>query len=189
MGQQFDALTDHQIDFIQTQKLFFVGTAAQSGKVNVSPKGMDSLRILNNRQVLWLNITGSGNETSAHVQQLPRMTLMFCAFEGAPEIIRLYGQAQVLHRGHPDWPELIRHFADTRGARQLFLLDIELVQSSCGMSIPFFEYVGERDALKRWAEKKGEAGIEKYWADRNQRSLDGAETHILALTGLADDQV
>ncbi len=180
MAQQFSELSDQHIQFIAAQKIFFVGTATADSRVNVSPKGMDSLRVLGRRRVAWLNVTGSGNETSAHVQHDPRMTLMFCAFEGPPLILRLYGSATVIHPRDPEWNQLFPAFQPLPGARQIFNLDIGLVQSSCGFAVPNFTYVGERDNLTEWAAKKGETGIRKYWEDKNQTSLDGIPTNIVA---------
>ena len=185
MGKRFPALEQKHIDFVQAQKLFFVGTAASEGRVNVSPKGMDSLRILNPNTVAWLNLTGSGNETSAHVQQLPRMTIMFCAFEGAPVILRMYGMAEVLHQGDRDWENYRGLFPTLPGSRQIFILHIDLVQTSCGMGVPLFEYGGDRDALNQWANKKGKQGIQDYWTNKNQLSLDGQATNILEYSNLS----
>lgn len=179
MGQQYDALSDKLTNFIESQKIFFVGTAAPQGKVNVSPKGMNSLRILSPNRVLWLNVTGSGNETAAHLLSTPRMTLMFCAFEGNPMILRLYGTARAVHRGDADWEELFTQFDPLPGARQIFDLHIDMVQTSCGMAVPFFDYSEEREQLQDWAIKKGEAGIAQYWKDKNQLSLDGEPTLIV----------
>jgi hypothetical protein len=179
VGKQYATISDRFQHFIQQQKLFFVATATAQGRVNVSPKGMDSLRVLSERRLVWRTRTGSGNETAAHVQQDPRMTLMFCDFEGAPMILRIYGSARVVHRNDPAWPELYRLFDPIPGARQIFDLDVELVQTSCGMAVPLYEYVGDRDALKDWANNKGEAGLEQYWAEKNQVSLDGLPTHIV----------
>lgn len=159
--------------------MFFVATAAAEGKVNLSPKGIDSLRILSPHQVLWLNLTGSGNETAAHVQENPRMTLMFNAFEGQPMILRLYGKARAIHLNDADWGEYDQHFAALPGKRQMFLLDVDTVQTSCGTGVPLYDYVGEREDLIRWAEKKGESGIRQYWSNKNQISFDGKPTHIL----------
>lgn len=182
MGKQFKELTDNQQEFISEQKMFFVGTAASTGKVNISPKGMDSFRILAPQKVAWLNFTGSGNETSAHIQESPRMTIMFSAFTGRPEILRLYGQAQVLHQADDEWSKYLDLFPKTLGARQIFILDIELVQSSCGYAVPLYSYENDRTILDDWTEKKGTEGIEEYWLDNNQTSLDGSETNIKNLS-------
>lgn len=178
MGQKFDALSDRLIEFIQQQHLFFVGTATEDSRVNVSPKGMDSLRVLTPNRVIWLNVTGSGNETAGHIQQHPRMTIMFCAFTGKPMILRLYGTASVIHQNDAEWRELFHLFDPLPGARQIFDLNIDLVQTSCGMAVPFFDYNGEREQLNNWAEKKGHAGIEDYWREKNSKTIDGIETHI-----------
>lgn len=179
MAQQFPLLSESHQQFITAQKIFFVGTAMEGGRVNVSPKGMDSLVVMGSDRVIWLNTTGSGNESSAHVQVNPRMTLMFCAFEGNPLILRLYGTARVIHTGDEEWEELIDFFKPLPGARQIFDVKLELVQSSCGWSIPFFDYVGERELLNEWATGKGEEGIHQYWEQKNQVSLDGIATHIV----------
>lgn len=179
MGKRYSDIPEKMQQFMQRQKLFFVATAMAGGRVNVSPKGMDSLRILSSRRVIWLNLTGSGNETAAHVQQDARMTLMFCAFDGPPLILRVYGNARVVHKNAAAWAELFRHFDPVPGARQIFELDVDLVQTSCGMAVPFYEYRGDRDALRDWAANKGEAGLEQYWADKNQLSLDGVPTRIV----------
>lgn len=183
MGQRFTELSEKHINFIAEQKIFFVGTAMAEGCVNISPKGMDSLRVLGNNRVAWLNVTGSGNETAAHVQQTPRMTLMFCAFDGQPLILRLYGAAKVVHKGDSEWNSLFSLFKPLPGARQIFELSIELVQSSCGMAVPYFSYEGERELLSDWATKKGDAGLKQYWQEKNQISIDGIPTHIVAKSG------
>lgn len=179
MGKQFAALSAQQIEFIGRQKIFFVGTATDDSRVNISPKGMDSLRVLDGQRVIWLNVTGSGNETAAHVQLNPRMTVMFCAFDGDPLILRLYGQARAIHRGDAQWPALLAHFEPLPGARQIFDLAIDLVQTSCGMAVPHYAYDEDRQLLRKWAEKKGEPGLREYWQEKNQKSIDGLPTHIV----------
>ncbi|WP_022948118.1 pyridoxamine 5'-phosphate oxidase family protein [Methylohalobius crimeensis] len=178
MGQTFNALSEKHIQFISRQKIFFVGTATEDSRVNVSPKGMDSLRVLSKSRVAWLNVTGSGNETAAHVQQDPRMTLMFCAFEGKPLILRLYGSAKVVHKNDPDWKRLFPLFNPLPGARQIFDVAIDLVQTSCGMGVPYFSYSGDRELLSDWAAKKGEEGLKRYWEEKNTVSIDGIPTRI-----------
>lgn len=179
MGQRYPELSEKHVEFISRQKMFFVGTAAADGRVNISPKGMDSLRIINNKRVVWLNVTGSGNETAAHVQLDPRMTIMFCAFEGAPLILRLYGTAKVIHKTSPEWDAVQALLPSLPGARQIFDLDVDLVQTSCGMAVPYFGYEGDRELLSDWAVKKGDEGIKAYWAQKNQFSIDGVPTHVL----------
>ncbi len=183
MGKRYTELSDKLKTFIEAQKLFFVGTAAADGRVNISPKGMDSLRVLGKNRIIWLNVTGSGNETSAHVQENPRMTLMFAAFESNPMILRLYGEARVIHQSDAEWEELFALFDPLPGARQIFDLAVDLVQTSCGMAVPFFDYAGERTQLNDWARKKGEEGIRSYWKEKNQTSLDGKPTWILEKNG------
>ncbi|MGR8929005.1 MAG: pyridoxamine 5'-phosphate oxidase family protein [Gammaproteobacteria bacterium] len=182
MGQRYEKLSEKQVRFIEEQKLFFVGTATADSRVNISPKGMDTFKVLSPNRVVWLNVTGSGNESAAHVQTLPRMTIMFCAFESAPMILRLFGTAKVVHSGEPEWPALFSLFEPLPGARQIFDVTVDLVQSSCGMAVPYFSYNGDREQLNHWAAKKGKKGIRDYWAKNNQVSLDGATTHILEKT-------
>lgn len=179
MGQKYDALTEKHIQFISEQKIFFVATATEDSRVSVSPKGMDSFRVINSNRVIWLNVTGSGNETSAHVQRSPRMTIMFCAFVGKPLILRLYGFAKVIHHNDNDWGDLYPLLDPLPGARQIFDVNLDLVQSSCGMSIPFFDYLGERDELRDWAIKKGKDGLKEYWTAKNQSTIDGIPTDIV----------
>ncbi|UCM43532.1 pyridoxamine 5'-phosphate oxidase family protein [Aeromonas dhakensis] len=187
MGQLFEALSPRHVAFIEAQKIFFVGTAAAEGTVNLSPKGGDSLRVIDAHTLAWLNLTGSGNESAAHVLQHPRMTVMFCAFEGAPLILRAYGRARVLHRSDPEWSLFLARFPQSVAARQIFLLDIARIQTSCGMSVPLYEYQGDREDLANWSERQGREGIEAYWRKKNQLSLDGLESEILVRSGLSPD--
>lgn len=179
MAQRYTELSERLIQFIGRQKIFFVATAAADGHVNVSPKGMDTLRVVDAGRVIWLNVTGSGNETAAHLLENDRMTLMFCAFDGDPTILRLYGRARAFHPRDREWPQLIGLLPPLAGARQVIDLRVDLAQTSCGMGVPLFEFKGERDQLRRWAEKKGQTGIEQYWEQKNQISLDGKPTKIL----------
>jgi hypothetical protein len=179
MGKIWESLKEDQVEFIQKQKIFFVATAPKSGRINLSPKGMDSFRVINHNKVIWLNYTGSGNETAAHLLEDPRMTVMFCSFEEKPLILRLYGTAKAVHPRDAGWAQLALLFPDKAGARQFFEMDVDLVHTSCGESIPFYDYVGERDDLKDWFLKKGETGIADYWRDRNSLSLDEKPTGIL----------
>ncbi|MFQ3172835.1 MAG: hypothetical protein ACI9DG_002878 [Oleispira sp.] len=188
MGQQYSELSEQHIQFISEQKIYFVGTAAETGSVNISPKGGDSLRVIHSKEIAWLNLTGSGNESASHVLKTPRMTVMFCAFEGKPLILRAYGKAKVLHKNDKDWEKYNSQFPFSVAARQIFVLDIDLVQSSCGMSVPYFSYEDDRDNLAKWSEKQGADGIEKYWGKKNQKSIDGFETEILERTGVVDVQ-
>jgi len=178
MGQKFTELNKLHIDFIQQQKMFFVATAASQGRVNLSPKGFDSFRIFNQNQVAWLSVTGSGNETAAHVLDNPRMTIMFCAFEGKPVILRLYGNAKAYYPRDQEWQNYAQHFELLPGTRQIFVMNIDLVQTSCGMGIPLFNYKNQRSALIEWAEERGKLGVEEYWHKKNQLSIDGMPTGI-----------
>ncbi len=165
-------------EFIENQKIFFVATATADSRINLSPKGMDSLRVLNPNRVIWLNVTGSGNETAAHVQENPRMTIMFTAFEDAPLILRLYGTAKTIHKADAEWQQLSPLLPVLPGARQIFDIHVDLVQTSCGFAVPLYAYVGEREYLNAWAKKKGEKGVEAYWKETNHVSLDGKPTHF-----------
>lgn len=180
MAKQYESINEAHCRFIEQQKIFFVGSAGAAGRVNVSPKGMDSLRVLGPNQVAWLSVTGSGNESAAHAAENGRMTVMFCSFEGAPMILRLYGTARVIYPRDPHWDALSGEFPPLPGVRQLFDLQVNLVQTSCGMAVPLYEYQGDRDALNQWAKQKGPDGIEAYWAEKNQVSIDGMPTHIFA---------
>jgi len=179
MSEKFTALAEQHIEFIQDQHLFFVGTAGSEGFVNVSPKGMDSFRVINNSQVVWLNLTGSGNETAAHVLENKRMTVMFCSFAKQPLILRLYGKAETIHPRDKEWSGLAALFPDYTGARQFFVLDIEMVQTSCGYAVPYYELKGERPTLTKWADNRGRDGVEQYWEEKNTTSINDKETGIL----------
>ncbi|MBT8286707.1 MAG: pyridoxamine 5'-phosphate oxidase family protein [Flavobacteriaceae bacterium] len=179
MGKRNTAIDNKQRDFIEQQKMFFVGTAAETGRVNLSPKGMDTLRVLGSNRVVWLNLTGSGNETAAHVLQNQRMTLMFCAFEGNPLILRLYGRAKVYHRRDKEYEELNHLFPNIPGSRQIFDLEVEMVQNSCGFGVPLYDFAGQRTLLEDWAKNKGAEGLKDYWKQKNTTSLDNFETKII----------
>ncbi len=173
-------LTEKAKKFIIAQKMFFVATAAPDGRVNVSPKGLDSLRILSNNRIVWLNLSGSGNETAAHLQELNRITLMFCAFEGEPWIFRVYGTAKVIHPRDSEWEEFVDLFPPMAGSRQIFDIEIELTQGSCGTGVPFFEFQGQRGdtELVPYFDDLGKEGVEKFWEQKNSLSLDGKATNI-----------
>ncbi|RMG30955.1 MAG: pyridoxamine 5'-phosphate oxidase family protein [Gammaproteobacteria bacterium] len=173
MGRRYDALTEAHREFIARQKLFFVATAGPEGTVNLSPKGHDSLRVLDAHRLVWLNLTGSGNETAAHLRRSPRITLMFCAFTGPPLILRIYGRGRVHHPGTPGFEAYLPLFPALPGARQIVEVAIEQVQTSCGMGVPLYHYVGDRRDLLDWAARKGEEGIRAYWKKHNTTSLDG----------------
>jgi hypothetical protein len=182
MARQFTCIEPHHREFILQQHIFFTASAAAEGRVNVSPKDGAALRILSATSVAYLDQTGSGNETAAHVRANGRLTIMFCAFAGAPMILRLYGHGKVQPRGSLAYSELLASAfgnEERPGSRQIVLLAIDLVQTSCGYGVPFFQYVDERPTLTRWAEVKGEAGIEEYRRSKNAFSMDGYPTGIL----------
>jgi hypothetical protein len=180
MAKFFSELTITQRDFIARQKIFFVASAPMSGRVNLSPKGMETLRVLDGRRVAYLDATGSGNETAAHLGDNGRLTVMFCAFAGPPLILRLYGRGHAVHPRDPDWTGLRPLFGPPLpGERQLILMQVESVQTSCGFAVPFFDYDGERTQLREWAEKKGPDGLASYWTEKNTRSIDGLPTGLL----------
>ncbi len=176
MAKQFPAFTAQLTQFVSEQHLFFVATAVENGRINLSPKGMDSLRILSPDRLLWLNVTGSGNESAAHVLANRRMTIMWTSFVGAPLILRAYGTARCIYPDHPEWPELAAQLPDIPGARQIFDLAVEMVQTSCGMAVPLMDYREDRDLLRHWAAKKSPAELEAYWAEKNRASIDGLDT-------------
>lgn len=179
MAKFFDQLDAAQQSFIEAQHIFFVGTAAASGRVNISPKGMDALRVLGPNRIVWRNLTGSGNETAGHIAQINRLTLMWCSFEKRPLIMRCYTSAKAVHPRDAEWDELNALFEPNPGARQIFDLNIDEVQTSCGYSIPFMDYAGERDTLTKWAENKGQDAIETHWATKNNQTIDGFPTGIV----------
>lgn len=179
MGKKLEHITSELADFIQQQKIFFVGTAAEEGRVNISPKGTDTFRVLGENKIVWLNLTGSGNETAAHLLKNNRMTIMFCAFEGKPMILRLYGTAWIFHSWDEKFQEYFRLFQDFTGARQIIEMDVDLVQTSCGFAVPYMDFKEERTILNDWSDKQGEEGIKRYWAEKNVKSIDGFETKIV----------
>ena len=178
MAKFYTELDEKLREFIESQKIFFVGTAPVEGRVNGAPKGMDSLRILNSSQLIWLNLTGSGNETAAHVLEQPRMTLMFCSFEGKPLILRVYGKARAIHARDEEWAEWSALFPEYPGARQIFLLDVDSAQTSCGFAVPNYQYQEDRGELVDWTEKIGDEGVKNYWKKNNQTSIDGKPTNL-----------
>ena len=178
MAEFFDQLSDKLTDFIGEQPVFFVATAAPEGRINLSPKGMDTFRVLDPQRCAYLDLTGSGNETAAHIKADGRLTIMFNSFTRTPMILRLYGRGSVARPGADAFESHIGGFPNLAGARQLIFLDIESVQTSCGFAVPEMTLVEERDTLVRWAESKGSDGIARYQQDRNRKSIDGFETGL-----------
>lgn len=178
MAKFFPHIDEDIKNFIEDQKIFFVATAAADGRVNLSPKGMDSFRVLGPNQILWLNLTGSGNETAAHLLKNDRMTIMMCAFEGKPNILRLFGHAKAYHENEEIYQKHIKSFNGLHGARQIIIMEVTEVQTSCGMAVPFMDFVGERDQLNKWAEKQGRDKIRNYWKEKNTKSIDGFPTDV-----------
>ncbi|PIB38133.1 pyridoxamine 5'-phosphate oxidase family protein [Maribacter sp. 4G9] len=179
MGKKLPGIGSEHRSFIENQHIFFVGTAASDGRVNISPKGTDSLRVIDKNKVVWLNLTGSGNETAAHLIKDNRMTILFCAFEGKPMILRLYGNAAIFHKRDEGFKKYVHLFPPNAGARQIIEMQVDLVQTSCGFAVPFMDYKEERTTLNLWAEKQGEENIREYWKNKNTQSIDGFETKIL----------
>jgi hypothetical protein len=164
--------------FIEAQHIFFVATApaGADGHVNLSPKGMNTFRVLGPNLVAYLDLTGSGNETAAHLVQNGRITFMFCAFEGKPVILRLYGKGRIVAPDSPEWADLSAQFTLFPGARQIIVADISRVQTSCGYSIPLMKFQADRDTLVKWAQAKGEEGLAQYKEKKNRTSIDGLPT-------------
>ena len=176
MAKQYKNINSELQAFIAQQKVFFVATAPKDGYINLSPKGMDTLKVMNESRLLWLNLTGSGNETAAHLLENSRMTLMFCAFEGKPLILRLYGKATVINTTDAQWQDSLSLFPETTGARQIIDMQIDLVQTSCGMGVPHLKFQEERPLLRDWVEKKGTEGLKQYRLKKNQISINGQPT-------------
>jgi len=180
MGIKIDHLNKTFTQFIEKQIVFFVATAAPDGRVNMSPKGLDSLRVINDNEIIWLSLSGSGNETAAHVMENKRMTLMFCAFTGDALILRVYGNAEVFHQRDKEWDDLYAQFPNYAGARNIFRLNIDLVTTSCGTGIPEMKVVRSRGEteLEPYYADLGEEGVDKFWRRKNTESLDGKPTGL-----------
>lgn len=189
MAQTFPGITDELEQFIRDQHLFFVASAplSQTGHINVSPKGLESLQIVSPHHAAYLDLTGSGNETSAHLQENSRITLMFCSFTQSPRILRLYGKGNTVLPESEHWRELYPLFPPLPGARQIIMVEIERVQTSCGFGVPLYEYQGQRDTLVNWANKKGKQGLESYRSLKNQVSIDGLATPLSLLQSDSPD--
>jgi hypothetical protein len=174
MGRTYDTLDEPLIGFLRAQHVFFVATApADGGHVNVSPKGLDTFTVLDPRTVAYLDLTGSGVETIAHVRQNGRITLLFCAFEGPPRIVRLYGRGRVTPIGTAVFDEMAARFPSHPNARTVITVALDRIADSCGYGIPRYRYEGERSQLLDWAARKGPEGVAAYRDERNLESIDG----------------
>jgi len=175
MGKVYDAIDESLKEFIQRQQMFFVATAPMSGDglVNLSPKGLDSLRILDDHTVVYADLTGSGIETVAHVKENGRIVLMFCAFEGAPKIVRLHGRGEVIESSHDEFQQLRTRFPEYVGLRSFIRLHCHRISDSCGWSVPLYEFREQRSQLVAWAEHKGVDEVDLYQQTVNTESLDG----------------
>ena len=206
MAKFYPELNESLRNFIEEQKIFFTATATAEGRINLSPKGRDTFRCLDNKSVAYLDLTGSGNETAAHLhssllssdeaeprdlhsqaepgneekgEKKGRMTIMFCSFSEKPLILRLYGYGRVILTRHPDWEKFYSFFNPTPGERQIIVMDINSVQTSCGAGVPIYDLKEERPTIIDWANKKGEQGLVEYWHEKNQTSIDGLPTKLL----------
>ncbi len=176
MAKVHPSITPELADWISKQPMYFIASAplAADSHINLSPRGLDSFRVLNEHEIIILDLTGSGNETAAHLTENARLTVMFCAFTGAPQILRLYGQGRVIRPDDDSWSEYRSHFADDiPGVRQIFHQQVERVQTSCGFGVPLMELDAQRDLLSKWATKRGENGIREYQLEKNATSIDG----------------
>ena len=179
MAKFQDKLDEKSIKFINQQNMFFVATAPKEGKINISPKGLDkSLKIVDESTILWLNHFGSGNETAAHLQEDNRLTMMFCAFEGEALILRLYCKVKVVQEKDDSWNDYIKHFDYTNGARQVFELTIESINSSCGMGVPLYDFVSDRKELSDYYDNHTKEEHLEYMKKKNQISFDGKPTNL-----------
>jgi len=185
VGKTYQSISPEHRAFIESQPVFFVASAPLSagGHVNLSPKGLDALRVVDPNLVTYLDLTGSGNETAAHLVENGRVSLMFCAFDGNPKILRLYCRGRVVTRLSPDWLDAVAPFPDQPGIRQVIVCEVERVQTSCGFGVPLMELAGQRETLTRWAEAKGEDGLVDYRAEKNRISLDGLPTALAEKPG------
>lgn len=178
MAEFYPQLNEKLRAFIEAQHMFFTASAGAETRINLSPKGMDTFRILDDHTVGYLDLTGSGNETSAHIKADGRLTVMVCGFEDRCWILRMYGKGEIVLPSDPRWESYAGRFELYAGARQIVLLHIESVQTSCGYGVPKYEFLGHRDTLVKWAEKKGEDGVLAYQQEKNVKSIDGLPTHL-----------
>ena len=179
MAKFYSELNESLQRFIAEQKIFFTASAPlNGGRVNLSPKGMDTFRCLDKKTVAYLDLTGSGNETAVHISENGRLTIMFCSFSEKPLILRLYGRGRAVRTNNEDWARLYSNFEPIIGERQIIVLEIESLQTSCGFGVPVYELKEEREKLIEWAEKKGENDLREYRQTKNQISIDGLATYL-----------
>ncbi|HYA35017.1 MAG TPA: pyridoxamine 5'-phosphate oxidase family protein [Candidatus Binataceae bacterium] len=186
MANWFSAITTELKDFIQQQKVFFVATAPHQGRINLSPKGMDTFRVLDANRAIYLDITGSGNETAAHLLDDGRITIMFCSFDSKAQIARLYGRGRVIHPGDALWSDYLAKFPPEPGVRQIMEIAVESAMTSCGYAVPRMENLTERDTLRKYWEKKIDK-VPDYQRENNLRSIDGLPTRIFDSTTASSD--
>ena len=177
MGKLYDEIDENLRRFLEAQRMFFVATAPldAAGHVNLSPKGLDSFRVIDSHTVAYLDLTGSGIETVAHLRENGRIVLLFCAFEGPPKIVRLHGRGEVVEPGDPRFESLSAQFPSYTGTRSVIVIGLERISDSCGYGVPLYGYQGERSQLLDWAERKGADGVVRYREDNNRQSIDGLE--------------
>lgn len=187
MAKFYDELDDMLRKFIESQHIFYCASAPNHGRINISPKGLDTFRILNSKRVAYLDLTGSENETAAHIIQNGRLTIMFCSFEERPLIVRLYGQGKVVHSRDEEWNGLHPLFPTLPGERQIIVLDIESILDTCGFAVPLYDYKGERSLLIDFACKQGDEGMNEYRHKKNLVSIDGLPTDLEEDTHKSND--
>jgi hypothetical protein len=180
MSKWYGVITPEIKEFIAGQLMFFVATAPSAGRINLSPKGMDTFRVLSDKRVIYLDITGSGNETAAHLYENGRITIMFCSFGRNPSIMRIYGHGHTIHPRDEKWNEYLAMFPTTPGLRQIMEIDVESAMTSCGYAVPRLENLAERDTLRRYWEKRSDTDLDKYHREMNELSIDGLPTGMFA---------
>jgi hypothetical protein len=180
MSEWFKSVTSEMKQFIAEQKVFFVATAPHEGRINLSPKGMDTFRVVGKNRALYLDLTGSGNETAAHLLDDGRITIMFCSFDKTARIMRLYGRGRAIHPRDDKWTEYLAMFPAEPGVRQIMEIDIEAAMTSCGYAVPRFDRLEERDTLRKYWQTRGDDAVVKYHGDKNRESIDGLPTGIFA---------
>lgn len=180
MSEWYKSITSEMKQFIAEQKVFFVATAPHEGRINLSPKGMDAFRVVSDNRAIYLDLTGSGNETAAHLLENGRITIMFCSFDKTALIMRLYGRGHTIHPHDDKWKEYLAMFPSEPGVRQIMAIDVETAMTSCGYGVPRFEGLEERNTLRKYWESRSSDAAIKYQQDKNLESIDGLPTGIFA---------